>query len=67
MDVAKFKRKFEESGLTVEELSDLIGIDPSTYYRKVNSNGENFTVKQAKKLAEILGLSPAEASEIFLS
>ena len=67
MDVAKLKAKVDASEFTVEELSERIGIDPSTYYRKVNTNGENFTVSQAKKLAAALDLTPEEASEIFLS
>lgn len=67
MDVKSLREKIAESGLTVEELSAVAGIDPSTYYRKMNTDGENFTVAQAKKMATALGLTSEEASRIFLA
>lgn len=67
MNASKLREKVEKSGLTVEELATRIGIDPSTYYRKMNADGENFTVAQAKKMATVLGLTNDEASEIFLA
>jgi len=67
MNTARLREKVEKSGLTVEELAASVGINPSTYYRKMNTNGENFTVAQAKKMAAILGLTNEEASEIFLA
>ena len=67
MNVKKLKEKISEAKLTVEEVSAAIGIDPSTYYRKLGTEGENFTVSQAKRLASLLNLSGADASDIFLS
>lgn len=65
MNVARLKQALSRQNLTVDEVATAIGIDPSTYYRKMNSEGETFTVSQAKKLASVLQLSGAEASEIF--
>ena len=67
MNVKKLKEKISEANLTGEMVSSTIGIDQSTYYRKLNTEGENFTVAQAKKLASLLNLSGKEAAEIFLS
>lgn len=67
MNVKKLKEKISEANLTGEMVSSTIGIDQSTYYRKLNAEGENFTVAQAKKLASLLKLSGKEAAEIFLS
>lgn len=66
MDVQRLRQKVADSALTCEEIAAAIGVDPSTYYRKINAAGENFTVAQAKKLATVLRLTHAEASEIFL-
>lgn len=66
MDVQRLKTKISEAHLTGEEIAAALGVDPSTYYRKISAAGENFTVAQAKTLARILGLSPREAAKIFL-
>lgn len=67
MNVTRLREKISESGLTGEEIAAAINVDPSTYYRKMNAEGENFTVSQAKKLANALRLTGAEAAEIFLA
>ena len=67
MDVKKLKAKIAEAKLTGDAVAAAVGIDQSTYYRKLNAEGENFTVGQAKKLAALLNLPGSEAAEIFLS
>lgn len=67
MNVALLKQKIAECGLTGEEIASAIDVDPSTYYRKLNAEGETFTVAQVKKLAETLHLTGSEASIIFLT
>lgn len=67
MDVKKLKDKISEAKLTGEAVAAAVGIDQSTYYRKLSAEGESFTVGQAKKLAALLNLPGAEAAEIFLS
>lgn len=67
MDVLRLKRKISELGLTGEAVAAAIGVDQSTYYRKLGTEGENFTIAQAKKLASLLGLSGEEAAEYFLT
>lgn len=66
MDTERLRQKISESSMTCEEISEAIGINPSTYYRKMNAQGETFTIAQAKSLARVLRLSNVEASEIFL-
>ncbi len=41
-----------------------IGVDRSTFYRKLKS-GESFSIGQAQKLAEVIPLTSEEAIEIF--
>lgn len=66
MNANKLKGKIVEKGLNVEKVAELIGIDKSTFYRKLN-NFDSFTIKNAVDIKNALGLSSEEATEIFLS
>lgn len=42
-----------------------LGIDQSTYYRKLGDGGGTFTISQVARIAEILSLTNEERTEIF--
>lgn len=65
MNVMKLKGKIREKGFTQEKLAKRINIDKSTLSRRL-SDGETFTIGEANKITCALGLSEAEAVEIFL-
>ncbi|MDQ8427455.1 XRE family transcriptional regulator [Enterococcus faecium] len=65
IDVAKLKGLIVERGTTQQAVADSIGINRSTFYRKMK-NGGNFTVAEAKKIKEEVPLTDSEAAEIFL-
>lgn len=65
LDVQKLKGKIIEKGKSVESISRDIGINPSTFYRKLNNN--TFEINEADKIVSILALTGAEASAIFFS
>lgn len=67
VNINKLKGKIVENGLTTEKLADNIGINRSTLYRKMNSNGENFTIKEASLIAKTLNLTLEETNAIFFS
>lgn len=66
IDAGRLKKKAGELGVKVKEIALALGIDESTYYRKMADNGNTFSVAQAQKLTELLQLSKEEAREIFL-
>lgn len=66
MNANKLKGKIIENGLNVAKTADLINIHKSSFYRKLNGF-DTFTVSEAAKLKEILGLTNLEALDIFLS
>lgn len=66
MNLNKLKGKIVENGLNVEKLADIIGIDRSSLYRKLN-NAEKITIGEAAKMKEALSLSENEAYDIFLA
>lgn len=58
--------KMAEKQINGEEMAQKIGIDTSTFYRKMKSDGVSFTVGQMHKIAEVLCLTHEEAAAIFL-
>lgn len=66
IDVERIKARMSELGLTVKDVVSDLGIDESTYYRKMANNGKTFSVEQVQRLRILLDLTKQEASEIFL-
>lgn len=64
LDANKLKGKIVEKGLTISKVSDIIGVNRSTLYRKLNNN-DKLTINEACKLKSILELSDSEAIDIF--
>ena len=61
----KLKGMIVEKGYNLSNFAENIGIHPGTLYRKINSNGETFTIKEATQIVETLKLTRAEAESIF--
>ena len=66
MQVNKLKGKIVESGKTLEYVASAIGIDRSTFYRKLKAHGNTFTVEEMNKMVQEIPLTTEEAKEIFL-
>lgn len=60
------RAKMADLGISNETLAKRLGIDVSTLYRKMKSDGTNFTVGQMHTIVAVLGLSNEEAASIFL-
>lgn len=67
INVNKLKGKIVENGLKVGELALKIGIDRSTFYRKLKNQGDSFTVKEVNLICKELKLTKDEAMEIFFT
>ncbi len=65
VNVNALRGKIVEKGFTVEELAKELGVDRATLYRRLNKDGENFTIKEADAIVKTLGLSKEEANNIF--
>lgn len=66
MNINKLKGKIVERGMKVETLAELVGIDRSSMYRKLN-NFEKITIGEAVKIKAALNLSNEDAADIFLT
>lgn len=67
VNINKLKGKIVECGLNIPELAANIGIDKATFYRKINLDGETFTIKEADMIANQLKLSAEEVNAIFFA
>ena len=66
VNVSKLKGKIIERNTTQEALAKDIGIDKSTFYRKMKQNG-SFSIQEVNLIVSSLGLSKDEALSIFLA
>ena len=66
-DITKLKQIAKEKDMNLEQLAEEIGINRATMYRKIAKDGEVFTLKEAKKISRVLGLSIETASDIFFA
>ena len=66
VNVNKLRGKIVENGLNMSTLAIKLEIDRSTLYRKVNSEGDKLTIKEANEIVELLNLDSKEAMTIFL-
>ena len=66
VNIAKLKGKIVECDTTQEELAKSIGIDKSTFYRKMKQNG-NFSIKEVNLIVSSLNLTKDEAVNIFFA
>lgn len=67
VNVNKLKGKIVECGTSVQELSEKLNINQSTFYRKLNENGETFLIREADIIARELNLTCAELNAIFFA
>jgi DNA-binding Xre family transcriptional regulator len=67
VNINKLKGKIVENELSIEKLAEKMGIDRSTLYRRFDSKGEDFTIKETGQICEILNLTEKEIAEIFFS
>lgn len=67
VDVQLLKENIIKKGLNVETVSEKIGINKSTFYRKINNEGLTFSIKEVTEIAKILKLRRKEVDDIFFA
>lgn len=66
IDEKKLKEVMKQKNMTQYQLADAIGVDNSTFIRKMKRGGESFTVGQLHKMADVLCMDKVQAADIFL-
>lgn len=64
-NIMKLKGLIVERGTTHEAVADSLGIDRSTFHRKLKAGGDTFTVADVNKMIVAIPISFSEAKEIF--
>lgn len=66
VDVNKLKGAIVENGKTQQQVAEGIGIDRSTFYRKIK-NGGDFSIGEVSKMVSVIPLTNEQAIQIFLN
>ncbi len=64
-NASKLIKIIKEKNITLQMLSDKLGIDSVTLGKKLNTEEGYFTVGEADAIVKILGLDAETATEIF--
>ena len=56
MNIDKMKEFMKERGLTAKDMARVINVNESTWFRKVNKNGDTVTVKEMNLIIDTLGM-----------
>lgn len=67
VNVNKLRGSIVEHGMSIEMLADKIGMDKSTFYRRMQANGATFTLKEASDIVAALNLTAEEGTRIFFA
>lgn len=67
VNIARLKGKIVERGNTQEAVANAIGMDRSTFYRKLKDGGEKFTIGEIHRIVNAVPLSKEEAIDIFFT
>ena len=65
VNILKLKGKLVEQGMTIKDLSKVLGVTESTVYRKFSNNGSTITIKEAELISNALKLNKDEINSIF--
>ena len=66
-NVSILRGKIVEHNTTQEAVADAIGINRTTFYRKMKENGKNFTVAEVQRIADVLSLSGDDVMRMFFA
>lgn len=65
VNTARLKGKIIERGNTQENVANAIGMDRTTFYRKLKDGGDKFTIGEIHRIVSAVPLSKDEAIDIF--
>ena len=65
VNIELLKSSLKSKGVTIEQAAAAININPATFYRRINRNGERFTVAEVAKLADLLDMDGKTMERVF--
>lgn len=67
VNIQKLKGKIVEKGNTQEGIANAMGMNRTTFYRKMKSGGNGFSIGNIHKMVACIPLTKEEAIDIFFS
>lgn len=65
VNIDLLKSVMRARNISIEQAANAINVNPSTFYRRINQNGETFTVSEVAKLAELLNMGGKTLERVF--
>lgn len=65
VNVALLQEAMKRQSITPEQAAEAMGIDRSTFYRRISQADAKFTVEEVSKLSAMLHLSAQAMQEFF--
>lgn len=65
VNVGLLQEAMKRRSITPEQAAEAMGVDRSTFYRRLNQAGAKFTVDEVSKLSAMLKLSAQDMQLIF--
>lgn len=66
MKVREVKGRMVARGITPEYMAKMLGMDVSTYYRKMKAGGNDFNVENIEVFKRELGLNAEESVDLLI-
>lgn len=66
VNILKLKGKIVEKGFTLSSFAQAIGMPYTTFFRRMEGDGLDFTIGEISAMSKTLELSGSESKEIFL-
>lgn len=67
VNVNKLRGRMVEQEVNADKMAELLGINRSTFYRKLENNGELFTIREVQLMSKVLKLNLADVNSIFFA
>jgi predicted transcriptional regulator len=67
VNINSLKGIIAEKGYSLNSFSEKLSFDKSTFYRKINTAGESFSIKEVDEIATVLDLNYDEVMKIFFA
>ena len=67
MNTQEVKKRMEDMHISVEQMSKELGMNPSTYYRKMQNNGGEFSALDLMVFKRVLEMDEKTAVSFLLS
>lgn len=65
MDAEKLKKIMEKKNISAQEMATATDMDISTWYRKIQKNGETFNIREMDLIIKKLKIDKTEAASLF--